>query len=361
MTRPRSGAAKRTPGARRQHPPSGERARAGRLGRGRLAPLLLGLTAACGPEFDPYARLSSLRVLALRSEPPTPGAGETATLDALVYAPPEEGAPVTPVEQRVDYRWSWCLVPGPASEGHPCLVEPELFGLSSDLGSGPTATLPTFGSLPPAEQSRVRDLCAGKLGTFGLPIDAEGYCDGGFPIQVKLVVRAPRGEATPSDEVTAVRNVRLRFDDSVPPSRNPRLGELEAEVGGAWRALTPPFADASVLLLLPRNTNVPLKAGVVEDPTEAYRGEDLEGRPADVQERLFTTWFVESGEVEEDRRSANENLDPPIPIAQALQNKWKPAVKRKYDRATSRVYVVIRDERGGVGWIEREARLEETP
>ena len=54
--------------------------------------MLLALASGCaGEEFDPFNRLTSLRVLAIKSEPVAPAPGEVTTLSSLLYVP--EGMP----------------------------------------------------------------------------------------------------------------------------------------------------------------------------------------------------------------------------------------------------------------------------
>ena len=43
--------------------------------------------AGCAADWDPFNRLNSLRVLAIRNEPVAPASGETTTFSALVYTP----------------------------------------------------------------------------------------------------------------------------------------------------------------------------------------------------------------------------------------------------------------------------------
>ena len=197
----------------------------------RRAPaLLLCLSIACaaggcGDDFDPYNRLTSMRVLAIRSEPPLPGPGETATLSPLIYAPSEDPA--------VEFEWSWCPMTGPADQGYPCLVtdveraqlaQAGLVLPSFDLGRERTATLTH--AIDPVILAQ---LCAGVVGLPQLP-----NCEGGFPVQVKLVVRS----ATKVE--TAVRELRLRFDpgnraqhqplDRRPAGQTGRSGRLSADL-----------------------------------------------------------------------------------------------------------------------------------
>jgi hypothetical protein len=301
--------------------------------------LLLAVAAlplACGPDFDPYNRLTSLRVLAIQGEPPAPAPGETTTLTPLVF---------TPEPTTLTYAWSWCPFPGSATAGYPCrLTQDDLNALaggaapSLDLGSGPTAMLPN--SVDPALLAR---LCAGEPGVPQL-VD----CEGGFPVQIKLTV------ATPDDEVTTVWTLRLRFDPATTPNTNPQIDGLAATLDGVDQ----PLGDMPTVTL-PRRQDTVLKAAVAEADSEVYRGKDDEGVVRDdLRERLFLSWFIESGDSKDARTGF---IAGQVPLERALMNKWKPDATKDYPRDTARLVVVIRDHRGGVGWRSAIVRLGDTP
>jgi hypothetical protein len=302
-----------------------------------LALLLAGLSSlGCGPDFDPYNRLNSLRVLAVKSEPAAPGPGETTTLSALVYTP--EPAVLT-------YAWSWCPFAGPASDGYPCrITQQELSMLTGamvpplDLGTATTAELAN--SIDPMVVAR---LCAGEPGIPQL-LD----CEGGFPVQVKLSVRSP------DDEVITVRTVRLRFDAAIPANGNPQIDGLTALVGDAEQ----PIGDTPTVTL-PRKEKTVIKAQVPESFSETYRGKNDNGEIVDgVRERLFLSWFIESGDSDDERTGF---IADQVPFERALMNKWEPADREDYPSDTARLFVIIRDSRGGVGWRSGIVRLGATP
>jgi hypothetical protein len=291
-----------------------------------LAVAVLG-TASCGKDFDPYNRLTALRVLAIKSEPVAPLPGQTTTLSALTYTPEPDPT--------LSYAWSWCPFAGSANDGYPCQVtEAELAMLagqtgmplpSLDLGTGPTAMLPNGLS-----REVLAQICAGAP---GLPVQPD--CEGGFPVQVKLRVQ------TATDEVITVRTLRLRFDDGTEPSTNPQIDgllvTLDADV---------PITDAPDVTVPRKHASV-IKAVVTETMAETYRGKNDDGVVADLRERLTLTWFVESGETNDDRTLFIPGITDPEKV---FQTKWRPALTKDYAKETARLVVVIRDNRGGVGW-----------
>lgn len=300
------------------------------------------LTASCQEDFAPYNRLTALRALAIRSNPPTPGPGETATLDALIYTP--DGAPVT-------HAWSWCPLPGPASAGYPCQVtDQELAMLAGggtlpplDLGTAPTATLAH--SFDPQILAQA---CARVAG------EAEGLlnCNGGFPIQVRLTVTSG------GDTVDTVTTLRLRFDPADAPNDNPSISTISAvpENGPEQTIkddpIVTPIVDALVppvnpIVTLPRDEETPLVITPAGELAQPYNGPNDEGERVDQTERLRISWFVETGSTKSDQTSFNIERGP---LAQALRNEWTPALTKDYAKETARIFVVVRDNRGGVGW-----------
>ena len=293
--------------------------------------------AACGPGFDPPSLLLGLRVLGVRSEPVTPAAGESTTISALVYAPPG-GAPVT-------YAWSWCPFPGSASDGYPCLVsEAELAELTGgasvppyDLGDAETATFDH--TIDPALLEAV---CTGMPGQ---PSAVD--CTTGFPIQIKLTVTS--GTQT----VTAVKRLRLRFDDTHEPNVNPIVGELDAVVGGATVILGDPPGPT-----LLRRVEATVHVDVPPESSETFTGTDDRGEPAQEKERLIVSWFVETGSVADDITAF---IDGRTPLATALENTWEPDGAEDYAPSTAELIVVVRDSRDGTTWTRGTVTLGAEP
>jgi hypothetical protein len=299
--------------------------------------ILLALAACalgCGETFDPASRLLSPRVLALRSEPVAPATGETTTLTPLVYLPPG---------MAVDrYAWSWCPLPGPASEGYPCLVgEDELAGLGGggaippyDLGDGETATFEN--SLDPALLTQV---CDGSVDQPALIA-----CDGGFPAQVRL--RLTAGDTT----IDVVRQLRLRFRDEDEANANPTIGALTAELDGGDAAI-----DDDGTVVVRRREEHPIRVDVPDDVVEPYTGRDDDGEPTDARERIILSWFVETGDLDDERTSYVPAVVPELP--DALDNVWEPDPDLDSARDTSELVVVVRDDRDGVAWTRGRVTL----
>jgi hypothetical protein len=304
---------------------------------------LAGSAVACGGSFDPYNRLSSLRVLAIRSgahdgEPVAPFTGETTTIDAKLYTLP--GHDVT------SYAWSWC--PFTTAPGGPCPISEDQ---ASMLAGVPIAyTLPaaadgstTFTNAIPADV--LLTLCAG-MGNVAPP-----DCTDGFPIQLQLTV------TTDNDQVQAVRPLRLRFRDSDQKNANPTVMGLFAAVGGATGQ---PFDGdpPATTPTLPRHVETAINTLIPDTDSETYMGKDDNNNPAVVNERLNLSWFVESGDTNHQRTAY---IAGQVTLQDAAKVKWTPAFKKDYAPDTSRLILIIRDDRQGVGWIDGIVSLEPTP
>jgi hypothetical protein len=308
--------------------------------RSRTAWSLIALAlAGCAEDFVPYNRLTSLRVLAVQSEPVAPLTGESAQLVPLIYTPPGE--------EVTSYQWSWCPFPGGASDGYPCAItEAEVRDLAGaaadsippfDLGDEPTAVFEN--SIDP---DLLELLCEGTAEAPAL-VD----CQGGFPVQLKLTVRSADAE------VITVRRLRLRFDPDSEPNANPVVDDLVAVVGGEEVTL----GDDPVVAV-PRGIETTIRARLSEEVAETFTGQDDDGDPIEERERLIFTWFVESGDTADER---TVYIADTVDLADATENEWEPAEREDYPADQSRVIVVVRDSREGVTWRRGAAVLEEAP
>jgi hypothetical protein len=295
------------------------------------------IAAGCGASFDPYNRLKTLRVLAIRTEPVTVGPGETTTIDAKIYTPDPTGA-------LVKYHWTWCPFAGVT--GGECPVTEDqasmLAGVSIryDLHDESQAS---FTHVIPPEV--LTTLCA------GMPNAPAPDCTDGFPIEIKLTAsQVIDGER---QEVQAVRPLRLRFRPTDQPNpSNPTIGGLYAVLGDSMPAL-----DAA-MATLPRHTATVIGAVIPPEDSEPYMGADNDGNPIATTERLNISWFVESGDTDHQRTSF---IDGQVTLDAASHIKWTPAFKKDYGSDTSQVIVIIRDDRQGAGWTDGSATLAGSP
>lgn len=324
-------------------------------------------TATCGEDFPPYSRIEGLRVLAIQSEPVAPAYRETTTLTPLVFANPGE---------TVSYAWSWCPVAGPAAQNAPCLVtEAALVALIAEragpevatafppynLGTGATATFTN--PFPPAlleilceNQAESGDAGVSGAGDAGAPVAPAlpfvFKCPNGFPVQIKMVA------TTATDTVTTVRTLDLAYKADAPFNSNPVISDLTMQLlkrdedrdpkvkgdqfDGPVQQVLEPGAAVAI-----RQRQMRLKVVVPQGSSEPFIDKDENDKDVAAKERLFLSWFVESGEVNDARTGF---IDGKTVLDEALKNIWRPASVKKFAGTQSKVVAVVRDNRGGVAW-----------
>jgi hypothetical protein len=295
--------------------------------------------AGCGADFEPAARLSKLRVLALQAEPVNPAEGQSTTLTPLVYSP-SDGA--------LSFAWSWCPLLGQADDGYTCPVSyAEVSAMVA--GAGVTTPLPSFdlGSNPTATWSNpfpasvLATLCADGFN------DTKLDCRHGFPVRV--FVNITQGSSTQ----VATTVLRLPLIDNATSNANPAVGALRAELVAGDMVL-----DDAGSVVLPRIKDSVLRVAMEESAAETYVEADGAGGPGDRRETLLFSWFSELGDIDASRTLFIDGADT---LADSSRNKLRPPASRVDGRGTSKIFVVVRDDRGGVAWTSATASLEATP
>jgi hypothetical protein len=300
---------------------------------------------AFGDDDEPYEKLDKLRVLAMRSEPPDLSVGETATLSANVYEPEERA---------LNYEWSWCPSRADSAAAFECNIsEDELqrawtaSGLDGsppayDLGTDSEAQLTHV--LTPA---LVTALCQAPT----LDPRIEAACFRGLEASIKLTVRSSEAE------LTAIKSVVLLLGDATDAERNTnpasdfdltlrdRDGDLVVESGEPLQA----------------GHRYTMVAGVDERSAEPFTPGARPGEPSagERRETLVMTWFVTAGELASpdgddggigDDFARTTFVDGRNDVADLAKNGWKIPLTAG---STAALHLVLRDERGGVGWTTR--------
>jgi hypothetical protein len=304
--------------------------------------LVLPALAGCSDDFAPYSLLDRLRILAIQAEPATPLPGESATLSALTFAPSWE----TP-----SMRWSWCPVQATASDDYACPVDEatadQLFtaylapGASlpgRELGSAATATF-----VNPFSATALASLCASGLASS---LYARGFdCDDGYPITVVL------------DAATTSAALRAGFVLRLPASAAPELNHNPSPAGLslASDALTEP----PVSVRLAPGETFELSADIPASTAEPRSIPASEGPPGQRLERLTTSWFVSAGKLDKDRTSF---IDGVASLDEMSSNRFTaPAADAWPPGGLVEFAAVLRDDRGGSGWLVRQVVLEQAP
>ncbi len=305
--------------------------------------LLLGLLAAglagCGADFDPPAQLAKLRLLALQAAPVNPAHGETTTITPLVY---------TPSDAALEFAWSWCPLLGQVNDGYVCPLSRDQANAML-AAAGVTAPLPAF------------EMGAGPVASFTNPFPPEALaalcaaaldgqiadCQGGFPIRVS--VRVAQGAQTQ----LATTIIRLPVTTGALSNANPIPGALSVDLPSGRQVL-----DDAGTVQIPRLRDSLLHVAVDEGQAQTYTARVAGGETATARETLLFSWFAELDGLDNHRTLFIDGVDT---LDAAAADKWKPPATRDDDRVTSRLIVVVRDDRGGVGWTSATATLEPAP
>jgi len=310
----------------------------------KAAPLFaLGLAAACKPDLDDRLSLvDEPRVLAIRAEPAEARPGTEVTYTALVgQGLGADGLPAL--------SWSYCTARKPLAELGPVST--------ACLGGDPDALLP-IGNGATAQAALPKDACrsfgpevpAPKQGEpAGRPVDPDET--GGFfqPVILRKGGDISLGRARIACGVAGVTPELLaEFQQRYASNTNPALTEVVALVGGAEIPLEPgdPGAGAN---RIPAGASVRLRAswpgcdGVPCAGSEPYVVFEPQARAlVERTEAIRVAWFATDGAFDEDRTGVEAGG------GLSSDNGWMaPEVA-----GPVRLWVVIRDDRGGAGWLD---------
>jgi hypothetical protein len=303
-------------------------------------PVLVALAVvACGSEFDPGSRVTTLRLLAVHADHPFAAPGETVALDALAFDPYGGTPPVT-------WAWSTCVNPAVASATG-CLEK-----LAQDAAGGAPLVRSmgidqkTFSFTVPVDaiSSLPREAAAGAhLGVITVA------CPG------RLGLRAPDSGALPfvcsdatsgrdlalDEYVIGVKRIFVRTADR---NQNPIIDRVTWD-GDEW-------AEADVKQVSPCETTgndfadcegADQHAVAAVAASESYEaGIDEYGTP--FTEQLIAQYYATEGIFENDTR-----------IARDPATHW--VARTVASGRTLSLFFVVRDNRGGVAWATRSVSV----
>lgn len=293
-----------------------------------LVPLLLiASLSACdqGEPSEPY-QVTELRVLAIRAEPAEATDLTPVVFDSLVV----EGT------GEVTYEWRLCPFAGPSELGFLCLSdeisEEQLSQIPDEIKPcvlGETADTASF-TVTPCPFETYALILGGAAERAGFPLELNP--ESGLEMVVSLKVSDETGR-----QVEAVKSFSVTQSEN--PNQNPTLSgivvqegeERTAEQGEIWledQILVISLEQAPILQV----TYEEAIAQSVMDPKGATEEPEVED--------LLFTWYATSG-VFERGRTAPDLMD----------NEYRPDGDEASDLDS--VWVVVRDGRGGIGWIER--------
>jgi hypothetical protein len=277
------------------------------------------IAAACGSDFEAPSQVSKLRLLALRADVPFARPEQSVTLEPLT-ADPEARA--------LSWAWATCTDPA-ASTADSCLRE--LDREFSPFDPTQAALTVQVGALEQYTRS-------GLLGVavVACPGSIEDGTTGGIPVRC----RADEGELLPLERFeVGVKRIFVRQRDQ---NQNPSIEALTWD-GDPWDEDRIPEAEGCA-----KQTDdlddcpVALRHRIGLRTSPAERGEDERGVRFDEQQVVQA--YTDQGV-----------FDFEVRIAGDADNEF--AALRVEDRDLANLWFVVRDDRGGVGWVSRQVRV----
>ena len=338
-------------------------------------PLLFAVTslsAGCTDEETPFNEIDRLRVLGIRSSLPWLQEGETTTLDFLsVNNDP------TIDDSDLRNRWSFCPIQADSTLGFECVIQ-SADDLRTFTG---TATLPVtlelaefgeFGvligtddsvTLPFALPSELINQVCEALDTVELPpFVTRPQCNGLFPVTVFLEHGAALAAGTdpnaidPTRRIVSFRDVDLLYDATLetnPPNTNPEIASLSI-ASRTNNVFIPTSTSAPVVLKF--DTTYDLRIDVTPEQSEFFEPDD-DDEPN--RESLTVTWFIEGGSTDFERTGFLP-ADDGDSFDDLIENEWTTPKRADFgDRRDARMFLVIRDGRGGLTWIIRDFEFDD--
>ena len=333
----------------------------------------------CRPDIEGGASLvESPRVLAIQSVPAEAAPGKPIAYKALYVAPSEELDTST-------LDWALCLVRKPISVAGSialeCLESEASADILTPIGAGEKAmgTLPkdgcrVFGPSPPAP----------KPGEpAARPADPDS--SGGYYQPLRLHVPASESEyAVGFTRIacgvgSATQEQALDYGKRYRDNQNPEVDQVLVDPDGAGQPLS---TDASAPTLLRAGVQLTLRASWADCPVDGTCGDGvctpsddrdqcsadcsaplgctgaepyifldpIERRVVERRESMRVSWFATGGTFEHDRSGRSED-EASIPTS---DNRWTAPT----NPSDVRFWVVLRDDRGGVGFKSFFARVD---
>jgi hypothetical protein len=318
-------------------------------------------SAACEPDLGaPISVIGGPRILAVRGTPAEAKEGAQVTYDLL--AVDVNGTIAAPAAT-----WTVCTAPRPPSENS--AVATACFGLADTAGPSPTFQAPVTAADP--NDPMTIGACS-IFGPLRPPLDPNARprdpdITGGFYEPVRATLLSPNGGApllgfdleriqcrlanAPSDVANQFNNPYdpVMNPNGYTPNGNPSLAQLTWSVGGAAASVLSPIAagmPAPAAPAIAPGQHVSLEASWSTESVETFSVYSVQtGSLSPQREAMRVSWFATAGELEHDvsGRAADD-------AALTADNDWvAPATA-----GPVRLWLVLRDTRGGVDFAEYE-------
>jgi hypothetical protein len=294
---------------------------------GALGALALVFAPACAGDFDPGSRVTDLRLLGVRADAPYAAPGQNVHLEALV---------VDPQNRELDWAWGLCINP-PSTTAPGCAAALDASTVIIEKGrSAFDFTLPdnVITSLPRGTEAHasvgvVVAACPGELSQQA----------GALPFRC---VDAASGRALGTEAFgLGVKRIFARGADT---NQNPVIGRVLWD-GAEWaesdvKEVAPCDESGNDYGACSANEQHVIHVDVPESSTES--GVDSFG--ASFSEQVVVQYYGTEGIFEHDVRLASDSATG-----------W--TARRASAGREVRLWFVVRDDRGGIAWEERQVRV----
>jgi hypothetical protein len=300
-------------------------------------PLLTGLALlmGCSADFDPPSRIEGLRVLAVRADEPYAAPGDTVQLTALA---------VDPAGRALQWGWGTCVDPD-SSEVVDCIDHADWSGFTI-APDAPThaVTIPAdaIDRLAPAARARatvgvITVVCPGDLSLPSLPSSIEAT--GSLPFVCR---DHATGRTLATDEYAAgVKRIFVRATDR---NANPTIANVTWD-GHDWSDTATQHAAVCATdgNSLANCDSVLHQVAANAAPGSAESGVDSFG--ASFAEQVIVQYYATEGSFSDGVRIASDPV-----------TKW--TARQETAGRTVTMWMVLRDDRGGVSWTSRTVQVQ---
>ena len=318
------------------------------------------LGAGCDNDLPVASFIDKLRVLAVKAEPPEIAPGATAALSALAVEPAHPEGPTAPLSAL----WLACSIPPGVASPPPCGLDAgQLDGtqLPPACDGGASGSLCVLSTTLDAELTPA-------VGVLGADVSTEllvtvAIADTGAGAAACLLDTAQNGglPTEPDHCVISIKRVTvrdpLRADADHPfaaPNTNPGLDRLDLLDD-----------DGTVRSLLAGDATVPAAGsdGTSRMLSTLRSEASAEQKPDGTFEALSLSWFTTGGKIDGGRST----FDPPgctsqtdcaaTPPVTSAETTWDAPTATTAQTQVDpdgrlRFWAVLRDDRGGVGWVQ---------
>ncbi len=289
------------------------------------------LLAGFRNKFAPAALHTGLRGLAVRANPPEVPPGQTATLDTLVTEePPDDGGTIS-------YDWRICEEAPVLGEGN---INPDCVTLlDAGVVTAPISDLPTAQVTMPSVAPT----------TLGLPDASDGF-------YLPVIVRVGLG----NENIIVAYRLRYGLGKAlgvpVPPNNNPAIASVEQVANKLTNEPDAGVGQSTTVVLDPAGMptvhaadTVSLRVTFAPGSAETYPILSAENQITTTTETLSVRWYTPVGQFD------NPITGEPFPVTNWTFDKYATNIPAEGEIVP--VYIVARDERGGVDFTVRHFLL----